>query len=156
MHQQRIIDLQWCKSPQTPEAGSGGIKSTDRLPPVFSSVYGANHRWLAPFRSLAPRQTGTIGRNCRSLVMLGGLRRLPWFPCVHKRCLRISKLSLVGIGCCLLSSGRNHVMTSAARFMEELTSVGLGCLKKIVSDQRVRCFDPPTKTVVSSISTDAS
>ncbi len=98
----------------------------------------------------------TIGRNCRNLATLGDLRRLPQFPCVHKRCLRVSKLSMVGIGCCLLSSGRNHVLTSAARFMEELTSVGLGCLKKIVSEKRVRCFDPPTKTVVSSISTDVS
>ena len=98
----------------------------------------------------------TTGRNCRNGVMSGDLRRLPSLPCVHKRCRRISKLGLAGIDCCLLSSGRNHVLTSAARFMEELTSVGLGCLKKIMSDQRVRCFDPPTKTVASSISTDVS
>lgn len=51
----------------------------------------------------------------------------PDLPGMHKRWVRCAKFRMVGFTGCLLAAGRNDEDVRLARFMDELTSAGLGC-----------------------------
>lgn len=58
---------------------------------------------------------------------------------MHKRCFRCAKFWMVGFTGCLLLAGRNDSHVRLARFMDELTSVGLGCCfanERLVTGQK--------------------
>ena len=70
------------------------------------------------------------GKNRQKLpkpANFGSCRRLPALPATYKRCFRRSKFGTDQFAGCLASRRRNDGWSSAARFMEELTSADSEC-----------------------------
>ena len=71
----------------------------------------------------------TLYRHCplSFYYCFGRFCMFPHLPGMHKRCVRCAKFWMVGFTGCLLPAGRNDGEVRLARFMDELTSAGLGC-----------------------------
>ena len=66
-------------------------------------------------------------RPSRTRQSFGRFCMFPDLPGMHKRWVRCAKVRMLGFTGCLLAAGRNDEDVRLARFMDELTSAGLGC-----------------------------
>ncbi len=125
-------------------------------PQLYPALHFVNWRQAPPGRS---------GRGRRSLrddpeffrgqldvwqspPPFGRFCMFPCLPGMHKRCVRCAKFWMVGFTGCLLPAERNDGDVRLARFMDELTSAGLGCFVcERMSGLLVRSFDHSAKTV---------
>ena len=73
----------------------------------------------------------------------------PGLSAMHKRCVPPAKFWMVGFTGCLLRGARNDGGVRLARFMDELTSAGLGCVVRLKAALLVSGFDQSAKTVDS-------